>query len=104
MHVVHDVVLVRGYLLPLEIVHVHFLAAAVVDTTEDVDMLREVERAVEEASVRHRAELDELHRLEVEHHRVLRPSRVVVSAKNNDLVVRDEGGCLRLDRERELDR
>ena len=103
LQVVHDEVLVRGHLLPLEVIHVHLLAGAVVHAAEDVNMVRKVEGAVQESGVRHRAELYELHGLQVQHHGILGACAVIVTAQDDDLVARDEGGRLSLHGERELD-
>ena len=103
MHVIHNIVLVGGDLLPLEVVHVHLLAAAIVYTSEHVDVVSEVECRVKEASVRHWAQFDELHRLKVQHHSILCTGGVVVTAENDDLVARDECRRLSLYRQWELD-
>eukprot|EP00355_Strombidium_rassoulzadegani_P005879 CAMPEP_0168614502 /NCGR_PEP_ID=MMETSP0449_2-20121227/4008_1 /TAXON_ID=1082188 /ORGANISM="Strombidium rassoulzadegani, Strain ras09" /LENGTH=539 /DNA_ID=CAMNT_0008655185 /DNA_START=191 /DNA_END=1807 /DNA_ORIENTATION=- len=58
---------------------------------------------MQESGVGHGAQLDELHRLQVQHHRVLRARTVVVPSQDNHLVRRDEGGGLGLDRQREFD-
>ena len=86
MQIVHYVIFVGGDLLPLEIVHVHFLARAIINTSEDVDVVAEVVGRVKETGIRHRAQFYELHGLQVEHHSVFCSSTVVVATQNNHLV------------------
>ena len=83
--------------------YVHFLAAAVVDATEDVDAVIVVLRTVQEPRKRHTCQLDKLQGLEIEDHGVLRPSAVVMTTQDHYFIVANECGCLRLDAERELD-
>ena len=49
--------------MPLEVSDAHFLARAVVDSSEHIDAIVVVLGAVQEASKRHRRKLDELERL-----------------------------------------
>ena len=86
------------------VIDVHFLARAVVNSTEHVYVVVEVERTMQKSRKRHRRQLYELQRRQVQNHCVLCASAVVVAAENHNLIGRDERGGLGLDGEGELDR
>ena len=104
LQVVHDEILVRRDLLPLEVIDVHFLARVVVYTAEYVNVVAVVIRIVKESSIWHLTQLNELHRFEVEHHGVFRSSAVIMSSENNDFIRGDQSHCLSFYWQWELDR
>ena len=86
MEVVHNEVLVAGYLLPFEVIYIHLLTRTVVDTSKNIDVVTEVVCVVQESSVRHLAQLNELHGFEVQHHGVLRTGAVIMASQDDHLV------------------
>ena len=104
MQVVHDEVFIGGDLLPLEVVNIHLLAGAVVHTAEHIDVISEIECAVQESRVRHRTKLNEFHCLQIQHHGIFGSGTVVMASKNDNFVAGNEGCRLGLNRQRELDR
>lgn len=97
MQIVHDKVFVRRDLLPLEVIDIHLLTRAVVHTSEHVDAVAEVVGVVQEASVWHWAQFNELHGFKVKHHRVFGASTVVMASQDNHFIGADESGAFSFD-------
>jgi len=103
LQIIHDEIFIRSDLLPLEIIDIHFLAWTVINTTKDINIVCKIKCAVKKSSIRHWTELNEFHRLKVEHHWVFGAGTIVMTSQNYDFIVRYQRGCLCLHRQWKFD-
>ena len=72
--------------MPLEVIDVHLLARAVIDSAKDVDIVAKVIGIMKESCVRHWAQFNEFHSFEIKHHGVFCSGTVVVATEDDDFI------------------
>ena len=89
--------------MPLKVANTHFLARAIVSAPKHINRIVVILGTVQEAAIRHRCQFNKRKILQIQDHRILGASTVIVTAQNNDFIAADQRARLSFYRQGELD-